>query len=270
MKKVLYVLLVLALFSCKKEKKDAVVSVGKDSYTIEDLCEQLNIPPQQALMLTPEQKQQVIDYFVQMELFYKEAIVRKLDKDPDFQKKLEATKKGYLIQQLYQNLMREMPQVTEIEAKAYFQAHKDEYNTEIKIARIILDNEQKATEVYQKLIAGEDFAKLAKQFSVDTITGKKGGDYGWISRGDLLAMPEVEDAAFGIKNIGGISNIVPSPYGLEIIKLLDKRKMKTERNFDSLKFSIINKLSMERQRAFVDSLTTSWKQKYNVKVIGEK
>lgn len=270
MKKVLAIFFVLALFSCKKEKKDAVLSIGRDSYTIEDLCDQLNIPPQQAFMLTPEQKKQVVDYFVQTEIFYKEAIARKLDKDPDFQKKLEATKKGYLIQQLYQNLMKEMPQVTEIEAKAFYEAHKDEYNTEIRIARIILDKEQTAALVYQKLISGEDFGKLAKQFSIDTISGKNGGVYGWISRGDLYAMPEVEDAAFAIKNVGGISSIVPSPYGLEIIKLLERRKLKTERSFDNLKFSIINKIAMDRQRAFVDSVTTLWKQKYNVKIIGEK
>lgn len=270
MKKVLAILVVLSIFSCKKVKKDAVVSIGSNSYTIEELCEQLNIPPQQAMALTPKQKQQVIDYFVQGEIFYREALSRKLNKDPEFQRRIEATKKGILIQQLYQNLMRELPQVSEIEAKAFYEAHKDEYNTEIKIARIMFDNEQTADLVYQQLLSGGDFAKLAKQYSVDSATGKNGGVYGWISRGDLYAMPEVEDAAFGIKNVGEISNIVITPYGLEIIKLLDRRKFKVERNFDNLKFSIINKLTMERQKTFLDSLTTTLKKKYNVNVLGAK
>ncbi len=270
MKKFFPILIVLALFSCKKVKKDAVVSIGGNSYTFEEICEELNIPPQQVMMITPEQKKQVINSFVQYELFFKEAKSRKLDKDPEFQKRIEKMKKGYLIQMCYQDVMKDLPRVSEIEAKAYYEAHKDEYNTEIKIARIILDNETTANTVYQKLLSGEDFSKLARQYSIDTISGKNGGVYGWISRGDLYAMPEIEEAAFSIKEIGGISNIVVSPYGLEIIKLLDRKKTKIERNFDNLKGTILNRLTMERQNRYLDSLTTAWKDKFKVKLMGEQ
>uniref|UniRef100_A0A7C4Y518 peptidylprolyl isomerase n=1 Tax=candidate division WOR-3 bacterium TaxID=2052148 RepID=A0A7C4Y518_UNCW3 len=267
MKKFLLTLVVLSLFSCKKEtKKDAVVSVKGRSYSFEEICEQFNIPPQQVLLLQPDQKKQVIDYFVQNEVFYQEALSQKLDKDPDIAKRLETIKKQLLVQALFQKLMRELPQVSEIEAKAYYESHKDEYNSEIRIGRIILDNEEKAREVLNKIKSGEDFSKLAKQYSIDTIAGKKGGDYGWISKGDYYNMPEIENAAFGIKDVGGVSDIIISPFGYEIVKLLDRRKMKVERKFDNIKSSIINELTMERQKTLLDSLTNSWKTKYNVKL----
>jgi parvulin-like peptidyl-prolyl isomerase len=66
--------------------------------------------------------------------------------------------------------------------------------------------------------AGEDFAKLAREFSDDPVSKARGGEY-TISHGQMVA--EVEAAAFAM-NTNQIGDIVTSSYGYHIIKVSEK------------------------------------------------
>ena len=65
---------------------------------------------------------------------------------------------------------------------------------------------------------GEDFAKLAKEYSEDPGSKDKGGEYKF-ARGQMV--PEFEAAAFSLKT-NQVSDIVNSSYGYHIIKLSEK------------------------------------------------
>jgi len=78
--------------------------------------------------------------------------------------------------------------------------------------------EEKAREISQRISGGEDFAKLAGEFSEDP-SRAFGGDLGYISRGS--ALKEIEDAAAALKK-GEVSSPFWSPAGLHIIKLEDR------------------------------------------------
>ncbi len=79
---------------------------------------------------------------------------------------------------------------------------------------------RKAEMVLQKLKEGEDFAKLAKLYSEDPASAKRGGDLGFTQRGDLV--PEYEAVAFNLKD-GEISDIVQTQFGFHIIQLIERR-----------------------------------------------
>lgn len=78
----------------------------------------------------------------------------------------------------------------------------------------------KAQDVLKQLRAGADFAELAKKHSEDPGTAQKGGDLGFIVRGQTV--PEFEKTAFSAK-VNDISNIITTEYGYHIIQVQEKQ-----------------------------------------------
>ena len=92
---------------------------------------------------------------------------------------------------------------------------------------------EKAESVLEMAKKGEDFAKLAREYSDDP-SKENGGDLGYFKRGRMIK--EFEDAAFSLKK-GEISGLVKTSYGYHIIKV-DDIKEKKVKPFDEVKAQI--------------------------------
>jgi peptidyl-prolyl cis-trans isomerase D len=84
---------------------------------------------------------------------------------------------------------------------------------------------KKAESLREELVKGKDFARLAKQSSEDPGTKDRGGELGYVSRGQLV--PEFEQAAFSLK-VGEISSVIQTPYGFHILRVDDIQEAKTD------------------------------------------
>ncbi|WP_041638870.1 peptidylprolyl isomerase [Anoxybacillus flavithermus] len=129
---------------------------------------------------------------------------------------------------LRQKAAMEDIKVTDEELKKYY----NEYKPKVKASHILVDDEKTAKDIKAKLEKGEDFAKLAKEYSKDTGSAQNGGDLGWFGPGKMVE--EFEKAAYAL-NVGEISDPVKTQFGYHIIKVTDKEKKKS---FDEMKEEI--------------------------------
>lgn len=140
----------------------------------------------------------------------------------------EAIRKMVRLDLLRQKAAMDDIKVTDEELKKYY----NEYKPKVRASHILVDDEKTAKEIKAKLEKGEDFAKLAKQYSKDTVSAQNGGDLGWFGPGKMVE--EFEKAAYTL-NVGEISNPVKTQFGYHIIKVTDKEKKKS---FDEMREEI--------------------------------
>jgi peptidyl-prolyl cis-trans isomerase D len=84
---------------------------------------------------------------------------------------------------------------------------------------ILVETEEEANEVIERLKAGEDFAELAKELSTDPGSSARGGDLGFVPRGRFVA--PIDEAIFSLP-IGQVSEPVESDYGWHVIEVLER------------------------------------------------
>src|SRR5665647_1126484 len=79
---------------------------------------------------------------------------------------------------------------------------------------------QRLLDLRSRIVNGESFSALAVLYSEDPGTAPKGGELGFVSRGEV-AKPYAE-AAWSLKK-GAVSKIVESEFGFHIIQLIDRK-----------------------------------------------
>lgn len=94
---------------------------------------------------------------------------------------------------------------------------------EVRASHILVSTEALAKDLRERLKKGEDFAQLAKKYSIDLGSAVKGGDLGFFATGAMVA--PFEQAAFKLKS-GEISDIIKTQFGYHIIKVTDSRLRK--------------------------------------------
>ena len=183
------------------------------------------------------------------------------DKRPEIKGQLEMITNNFLAFQYLQKEVISKIKVTEKEAKAYYDKNPDLFKSpeQIKARHILIqvpkessDEEkkklkEKAEEVLKKVKAGEDFTKLAAEFSDDSGTKSKGGDLGSFSKGSMV--PAFEQAAFALK-AGEVSDLVETEFGFHVIKV-DEKKEAVSEPFPAIKEKVTKQALREKQEAKV-------------------
>ena len=124
---------------------------------------------------------------------------------------------------------------------------------------------QKAQDVLKRLQAGEDFGKLAEQFSDDPRSKAQKGDLGWIIREQTRTVPAFGDAVFALKQPNDLSPVVESPYGFQIVQLVERKDPSTL-PFDEVKDRISQVLKQEQVQKVVQARIGELRTKGKVEV----
>ena len=160
-----------------------------------------------------------LDVFVNSKLVYQAAKAAKIEETPEFNRQL-VTAKEDLARKLYLEKMVE-EKVTDEEVKKLYDEYTSKFESqkEVKAKHILVDTEAKAKEVIAKLKKGEDFEKLASQYSKDQVA-----DLGYFTK--EMMVPEFSKAAFSM-NKGEFSKTpVKTEFGYHVILVDDARASK--------------------------------------------
>ncbi|WP_417538466.1 SurA N-terminal domain-containing protein [Marinobacter sp.] len=122
--------------------------------------------------------------------------------------------------------MAEKVEISQKDLEAYYEQRSGDLAREERRASHILiedgaDAEQTLASIKERLSAGESFEELAKEFSVDTVSAKEGGDLGYAGRG--VYDEAFEEALFSLEK-GAVSDPVKTTFGVHLIRLDDVRR----------------------------------------------
>ncbi|MDZ7266221.1 MAG: peptidylprolyl isomerase [candidate division KSB1 bacterium] len=139
---------------------------------------------------------------------------------------------GLLVRNLQQQKYRNI-KISRREVENFYHTMKDSLpaiKESVKLSHILMNIQpgeqalatarEKAEGLLKRIRAGENFAQLASQYSEDPGSSKRGGELGFIQRGDFVR--EFEETAFALQP-GEISGLVQTQFGFHIIQMIDRR-----------------------------------------------
>ncbi len=242
MKKVIVLsvfLLVLMIGQAFSEGKDDIIAkAGNKTISLSDLDRIIKLYPedkQKAFADNPRNKDVLLRRIVQGIVLSDMAKKEGFDKEPLIKEQLDIIENDFLASEFVKQKAIKDIIVMDKDVEIYYKTHQDEFKVKeqvlashilVKVDKSASEDEKKkarakAEDLLKRVKAGEDFAKLATEFSDDPSAKIKGGDLGYFSRGRMVK--EFEEAAFSLKP-GEVSDIVETQYGYHIIKVSDRKK----------------------------------------------
>lgn len=213
-------------------------------------------------------KKQFADDYVRMKLLASQGMKENLQNDPEVVKQLNLMRENLVSTAELKKIEASLP-ISDAELKKAYDEQKKDY--EQVTARHILiafkgspaaqpgkkeltedEAKAKAEEIRKQLVAGADFAELAKKESDDAGTGARGGDLGPFGHGEMV--PEFEQVAFATKP-GEVSPIVKTRLGYHIIKV-EKQDLKP---YETVKATLEKGIRRKKLQEAIDTINQTAK-----------
>ncbi len=266
--------ILFALTGCDRfggETSDSpvIAKVDKAPITQDDFVREIGRVPDwaQGQFAGTEGKQKFLDELIKRELIYQHALRMRLNKNKEYLDKMREFEKMTLVSMVLKKEVEEKSFVDDSEAREFFDQNADKFTigSQLKASHILVEKEETAKEINERIKNGESFAKLAKELSLDKGSADKGGDLGYFSSGKMV--PEFEQALLRLKP-GEVSEPVRTRFGFHIIKLTDIKKGKPA-DFEQSKDSIKRQLLAEKKKKLFDSYIEKLKGDFDVVTVEE-
>ena len=224
------------------------VSIPRADYDafLKNLLQGKPVPPD----LTAEQKNQVLDELITMELVSAQALKDGVDKDPEVAANLEVLRLRVLSDGESQKFLKgKDPTDAELHAE-YDSDIAAMDKTEYHARHILVASKEKAEQLIKKLKGGSKFEDVAKAESTDN-SKTSGGDLGWFTATRMVK--PFSDAVKGLKKGETTPEPVQTQYGWHIIKLEETRDV-TPPPFEQVKAQVSKNLIQKKLVAYVEDM----------------
>ncbi|MBN1504150.1 MAG: peptidyl-prolyl cis-trans isomerase [Candidatus Eisenbacteria bacterium] len=223
----------------------------------------------QAMFMTPHGRKQFLDMMVDEKIWVNGALEMDLDKDSEVLMLTRMSRDQILLRKYYEKAIVERSRPTETEARAFYDANPHRFMgpTRVKIRQIVLPDSASAAATLKELKAGANFAKLARERSIDSVSAVNGGDLGQLTEG--LALPaslggseQYSSAVFKLKQ-GELTDVIHTSLGYHIATAYERIDPEL-RPFDAVKKRIEDSLTSERTQKLRGELFDMLKDKFAV------
>ncbi len=192
----------------------------------------------------------ILEKLIITELLDQEARKSGIDKQPEFKLKEEMTLSELRVNAYLADYISKNP-VDDAAVQVEYDRLKSHFaGKEFKASHILVKTEAEAKALIDQLAKGADFARLAKENSLDS-SKDEGGDLGWFSA-DSMVQPFAE-AVVRLQKGGYTATPVQTEYGWHVIRLEDVRDFQPP-SFDAVKAEIRDDLRRRKLEALVSDL----------------
>ena len=200
----------------------------------------------------------LIEYLIENQLFAEAAESAKLGSSSEFDGRMQYWRRRALRDAYFDTRVKGA--IGEVEAKKLYDDHVQQLKPEeeVKARHILVESEEKAKEIFDKIAQGADFAQMAKEFSRDPGTKDDGGSLGYFTRGQMV--PQFEEAAFKLSR-GDISQPVQTQFGWHLVQLEDRRN-RAAPEFASVKGRLLGSMIHRKAQEVATSLRDSAQVEY--------
>jgi peptidyl-prolyl cis-trans isomerase C len=213
---------------------------------LKNLLQGKPVPPD----LTAEQKNQVLDELVTMQLVSTQALKDGVDKDPEVAANLDVLRMRILSDGESQKFLKGK-EPTDAELHAEYDSDIAAMDkTEYHARHILVPTKEKADQLIKKLKGGAKFEDVAKAESTDN-SKTNGGDLGWFTATRMVK--PFADAVKALKKGETTPEPVQTQYGWHIIQLEDTREV-TPPPFDQVKAQVTKNLIQKKLVAYVEDM----------------
>ena len=222
------------LASCKRKPSippDVIVRVNERMLTLADFKRYLDRNAGAELaQVTPEVASAMLDQYVEEVIISEYAASHGVEVPTEKIAEAVRTEAGTTViekrdemrrQRLIANLSAEIPEPSDDEVRNYYQQHQSEFKSgeELRVRQILVNDEAVAKDIIEKLKGGAAFEELSTQYS-RAPNAKRGGEIGFVSRGDLPKM--FEDEIFRLR-AGQISDVIRTDSTFHIFRVDERR-----------------------------------------------
>ena len=195
-------------------KGEPVARVGKVEITT-DMMEAVQPGGIELDDLTEEQWREFVEGLALTQLLYDDAVAARIWKDPDVSLALAMSQRTAMVTALLAQIGRTA--ADEELAKVWYDNRPDLYkHPRVKARHLLVGSPDEANAALARLEAGEDFAAVAREVSLDPGSSESGGDLGWFAKGTMVET--FEQAAFSAA-VGAMVGPVESPFGWHILQV---------------------------------------------------
>ena len=209
----------------------------------------------------PQGRAAVLEQLIAQRLFLLDAQRNLYEREQAFKDQLAAVKEQLLMEYAISKCV-ESVRVTEDDVRGYYDAHKDEMMEEetVNASHILVDSEEKATELLAAINAGEITFEDAARENSSSPSSQQGGNLGDFGRGQMV--PEFDAACFAMEE-GEVRGPVKTQFGYHLIRL-NKKNPAEALSYNDVRSQLYEQLTRERQQAAYQSKINQLKIMYPV------